>query len=113
MIIEQIRNEEIYAGDTHTFNPIRFLDGLTPQNLSTWGSWLAQWRPTPESAAAPIVLTVNSSESNIGVIRVSATGAQTTAMAGPGFWDLQATRDGVVQTWLRGRTNWLQDVSRP
>ena len=112
-MVTQISNQDIYAGDTTTFNPIRFLDGVTPQNLSSWGSWLAQWRPTPESAAALIVLTVNSSESNIGVIRVSATGAQTTAMAGPGWWDLQATLSGEVRTWVRGRTNWMQDVSRP
>ena len=109
----QISNQHIYAGDTTFFHPVRFMDGLTPQNLSTWGPWLAHWRPSPESAAAPIVLTVDSSESNVGVIRVSATGAQTAAMGGPGWWDLQATRDGVVQTWVLGRTNWTQDVSRP
>ena len=111
-MVKQISSQDIYAGDTVTFNPVRFLDGVTPQDLSTWGSWVAHWRPALDSSVV-IVLAVDASESNIGIIRVSATPAQTTEMAASGVWDLQATRDGVVRTWLRGRTNWSQDVSRP
>jgi hypothetical protein len=34
------------------------------------------------------------------------------AMGSNGIWDIQAVNDEQVKTWLRGKTKWVEDVTR-
>lgn len=101
---------EVYAGDAWTQQFVLKEDESTPMDLSSWGEWSAQWRATADSETA-ITLTVNASGAADGELVVSATEAQTRAMASNGVFDIQAA-DPVVRTFIRAKTKWRQDVTR-
>jgi len=105
----------VYAGDELIFPIYELLTGAVgsevPQNLAAY-TFSAQWRRHP-SAADSIPLVVDASAANIGRFDLSATPANTRAMAGPGFWDLQGTLGAEVETFIKGQTTWESDVTRP
>lgn len=84
--------------------PMHFVD-------EGWTDWMAMWRHLPTSQHA-IVLAVDASSANDGILIVSATPAQTRDMGESGVWDLQATRGAEVKTWLSSGFNWESDVTR-
>lgn len=104
----------IYAGDTTQFPSYTFsTDGVQSDFVTEgWSGWVATWRKYHRSAEM-ILLAVDSSEANLGIIIVSATAAQTREMNGPGVWDLQATRDvSEVRTFVTGITEYSVDVTQ-
>ncbi len=104
----------VYAGDTCQFDKYTITSGGVFLNLvaAGWTLWTAQWRSSAVSSFS-LPLSVNTDYASTGIITVSATPAQTALMAVNGVWDLQATHtSGVVQTFLRGTTTYVQDVTR-
>lgn len=117
---------EIYGGDYWVSAPYEFghfeatlEDGSpdttspwVPDDLTSWGGWLCQWRPSDDAADSTIIeLTVNLSQAGGGILSVSATSEQTRAMQQSGVFDVQATTP-VVRTFFRVNTFWRLDVSR-
>lgn len=102
----------IYRGDTIAFPPLRFLAsvGGSVLNLSAW-TWKAQWRKEPNSKAA-LNLVVDATSAVSGWIYVTAPASVTALMEVSGFWDLQGTLNGVVETKVFGKTVLTQDVTR-
>lgn len=96
----------IYAGDDSTIR-IVFLE----KDLSGYSNWRASWRPTWDSKTAyefgvivsgdTVTLHIpgDASEYPTGVVR-------------SGVWDLQAESNGKVHTLIRGKINWIGDVTR-
>lgn len=105
---------EVYAGDTVDWPTytLKTSDG-TIRNLVAegWTNWAAQWRPTPD-ATSDVVLDLDESRLSEGIIRITASAVDTRAMQANGVWDIQAERNGEVKTFLRGKTKWVQDVTR-
>lgn len=99
----------IYAGDTFSQSYVFKTDG-TAINLSSqgWSSWVAKWQPYQGTG---ITLTVDASQASTGTIVITATPTQTEAMNGPGLWDLQASQGSTVRTWIRGKSQFIQDVA--
>lgn len=101
----------VYAGDTLNFPEYVFeASNDVPVDLSAW-TWRCMWRRYPTSAEE-ITLTVDDSDAATGVIRISATPEQTTAMGYAGVWDLEGTSGDEIQTWLTGTTVYSLDVTR-
>lgn len=109
---------DIYAGDTFEWPALRFLSNGDPIDLTDWTDWAATWRPKLGSANS-VVLEVDLTDAADGTVKVTASAADTRAMQnyvgeifdGFGYWDLQATKAGVVRTWVRGRTINGEDVT--
>jgi len=108
---------EIYAGDAWSqsfeFGSLTDPDdegSWVGDDLSEWSDWSAQWRVT-DSAMSEITLTVDATGAADGVLVLSASEAQTRAMAGNGVFDIQAATPRV-RTFLRAKTHWKQDVTR-
>ena len=103
---------QIYGGD-NLIQPLIFtekIDGVdTPIDFVAegWTNWQAYWRPYQ---GAIMTLTADDEYASIGKITVLATAAQTTAMGGPGFWELKSFRGEEVRTWLHGKTNFTTSV---
>jgi hypothetical protein len=113
-MVADVPTVTVYGGDTVDWPTYTLKDSagnFRDLDDEGWTDWKAQWRAKPE-AGDPIELTVDATAASAGMLRLSATSAQTEAMQGPGFWDLQATQGDRVQTFLRGRTKWVQDVTR-
>lgn len=106
---------EVYAGDTVTWPTYTFKmsDKVTPRNLAAegWTNWTVQWRPTPDSPSE-VTLNFDGSRLSEGIILISASPLNTRLMKSNGVWDIQAERNGQVKTFLRGKTKWVQDVTR-
>ena len=102
---------KVYKGDTFSASFTIKSDDL-PLNFSSlgWGSWSAQWRPLPTSTTS-IAFAVDSSLASTGVIKITMTATNTTNLKN-GYWDLQATKNAEVKTWLRGEVLVEQDVTR-
>lgn len=98
---------EVYAGDTFAQSYV-FKTNAVPIDLSAWSGWVAKWQPY--QGGTSITLTVTTTGLAVGSIVVNATSAQTTAMGGPGLWDVSATNNGSVRTFLRGKTHYTEDV---
>lgn len=110
-MVTKVAAVSIYAGDDIVFPTYTFLSGEDPLDLSTWTDWAAQWRPTLTSDTV-LDLDVDTSELATGIVTVSVDAETTRTMGQSGVWDLQATLSGDVRTWLRGRTIWMNDVTR-
>lgn len=105
---------EVYAGDDVSWPTYTFKTGDgTRRDLVAegWGNWHAQWRPTPESPSE-VTLSVNEAVLSNGIIAISVSSIGSRAMKTNGVWDVQAERNGEVHTFLRGKTKWIQDVTR-
>lgn len=104
----------VYAGDdSHRTITIQTSDN-TPLNLSEWSGWLAQWRRTPSSSTA-IDLPLDLSELAAGRVTVRIPAALSAVDGGrlrDGVWDMQAEKAGITRTWVRGRIDWSEDVTR-
>lgn len=116
MTVPQANPVEVYAGDTLSFPTYRFtetIDGVTtPEDLTAWIGWTAQWRVNEYSVDA-ITLAVDITEGANGILTLTATAEQTDAMGTGGMWDVQATHpEAGVRTFLRGTTTWTKDVTR-
>jgi hypothetical protein len=113
-MVAEVPTVEIYAGDTAIWPVYTFKDDDgNPRNLvqEGWGSWEAQWRPKADSDML-INLVIDDSQANVGIIKVVAGSTKTVQMGGNGVWDLQAVNGSTVKTWVRGKTKWIQDVTR-
>jgi hypothetical protein len=107
----EVPSVAVYAGDSLEFPTYQVLDSdKVAVDLSSW-TWRAQWRRNPMSSTF-IELTIDDSDAADGKIYISATPEQTTEMGSSGVWDLQGTKAGEVETWLRGPTVYTQDVTR-
>lgn len=106
----EIPTVEVYRGDDTSFNSYTFESAGVPQNLSAW-VFTATWRDALRPEVAGVVLNVDVSAAASGKIAVSATGAMTAQMEGPGVWDLQGTYNGETLTYVWGRTSWMADVT--
>jgi hypothetical protein len=102
----------VYAGDTFTQTFI-FKDGANVYDFvdAGWSDWVAQYRVTRDSDAA-IDFAVDDSEADEGKITISLTATQTDELNRAGVFDLQASENGVVRTWLQGQIAWTRDVTR-
>ena len=102
----------IYRGDTFSQAFVLSTDGVV-RNLATegWTDWAAVWRTSIDSTEQ-VQLVVNTTEITVGRVVISATAESTAAMSQSGVWDLQAVADGVVRTWLVGRTLFTKGVTR-
>lgn len=108
----QVGDVPVYAGDPMLLEYT--MEGESdPVDLTGW-AFTCQWRRSRSSATA-LDLTVDDSDKASGVVRISATGEQTTEMAGSGVFDLQGIEDGgdgEPFTYLWGATVWTRDVTR-
>lgn len=101
----------VYAGDTTSFYGYTFKTGAVADDMSGW-TFRAQWR-RKDTDVEFLELIVDATQKNIGKVYVSASPATSTAMNGPGVWDLQGTSVlGVVETFVRGVTVLTKDVTR-
>lgn len=110
----QVPTVEIYAGDTGHWPVYTVQDPEgNPRELISegWTDWKAQWRADP-TATEVVELIVDASRADEGMLIIRATPDQTAAMASAGVWDLQATNGDEVKTWFRGKTKYIQDVTR-
>lgn len=102
----------VYDGDTFSQTYV-ITDSATglPVNLTGWGSWASAWRPY--QGGELVMMTVVTTGLASGQITIIASSAQTTAMDGPGLWDVQSTNTstGAVRTWLRGKVAYVQNVT--
>jgi len=84
------------------------------------GEILAQIRPTKISSTVSATFAVDLTDASMGVILISLTGAQTTALVQPqllnvfkGVWDVQwSPEDAEPVTLIQGRVECYADVSR-
>ena len=102
-----IANLVIYRGDDFR-QGFTFMQAGTVLPMPTTG-WLAQIRPIIDGTVS-VVLTIDASAGASGLIVVSLTGAQTTVLDS-GVWDLQATVNGQVTTWISGVVVVSKDVT--
>jgi hypothetical protein len=105
---------KVYAGDTNLW-PVYVIKDLdnNPRNLVAegWTDWQAQWRvDDTDTNALPLVVDV--SRTDEGMLMIYATPEVSRAMGSNGIWDIQAVNDEQVKTWLRGKTKWVEDVTR-
>lgn len=110
----QVPTVSVYAGDTVDWPTYTFRNASNqPRDLNAegWTNWAAQWRTRPESVTA-LTLDVDDSKADEGIITIKASAAVTAAMEAAGVWDLQATKGGVVHTFLAGKTKYTKDVTR-
>lgn len=80
-----------------------------PIDLTGW-AFTAQWRSAPD-AEDPVNFTTTVSALT-GVVTIRLTEAQTAALSGDGWFDLQGVKDGETRTWVRGRALLTKDVTR-
>jgi hypothetical protein len=103
---------KLYRGDSFSQTYI-FKNNETnqPKNLVSegWSNWVAQWRPEIDSDTV-VNFSVTTSQASNGQILVSLSAAQTSDMK-KGFWDLQATQNTTVRTWLAGKVEFEKDVT--
>lgn len=107
----------VYAGDawsqTFEFGEEDDAGTWVPEDLSSWGDWTSQWRPAADSPDADAIsLTVDVTGAATGVIVLAATSTQTRAMAMSGVFDIQAATP-EIRTFIRAKTKWRLDVTRP
>jgi hypothetical protein len=105
---------EVYAGDTITWPTytLKTSNGVARDLVAEgWTDWAVQWRATPESPSE-VTLDFDGSRLAEGILLVSASPLNTRNMQSAGVWDIQAERNGEVRTFLRGKTKWVQDVTR-
>jgi hypothetical protein len=104
----------MYAGDTFVSPSYIMKTGspLAPINLVTegWTNWTAQWR-TNQVDPNYIAFTVDTTQASSGVISFTATATQSRSFWN-GVWDVQATNGTEVRTWIRGKLNYVEDVTR-
>jgi hypothetical protein len=106
----------VYAGDTFS-SPVYVLGTMvnnvfTPYDLVAegWTNWKAQWRANANDPSF-VELTVDTSDATSGAISWTM-GADATRSLWNGVWDIQAVQSGTVRTWLRGKTLFVEDVTR-
>jgi hypothetical protein len=102
----------VYAGDTFT-QTFEFFDDDEPVDFVAdgWDDWVAQYRINPK-ATNFVAFTVDVSDADEGRITLSLSATQTRNLPGEGVFDLQATENNVIRTWLKGRIAVSQDVTR-
>ena len=98
----------VYSGDAFAQTYQIQLGGVVT-DLRAWTGWVAAWRPY--QGAEVIVLSVATGSLLTGTITVNATDAQTRLMDGPGMWDVQSSQGGSTRTWLRGKTQFVEDIA--
>lgn len=101
----------VYAGDSWS-QSFTFKAGESPEDLTGWGDWECQWRPTADSTDEIVLSVAVSGDPTEGVIVVSATPEQTRAMGQSGQVDVQAVDGSTVRTFIRFKTKWTLDVTR-
>lgn len=103
---------KLYRGDSFSQTYV-FKNNInnTPKNLvqEGWSNWKAQWRPEVDSETVVDFL-VNTTNASNGEILISLTAAQTAIMR-KGIWDLQATQNLIIRTWLSGKVEFEKDVT--
>ena len=112
----QVKTKRIvWSGDTYVLVSgqieIKVDEVNTPLDLTPWGQWKAQWRPTKDSEEFfDLDVIVNPEEGRIAVV---SSPEVTSGMGCSGVWDVQATDGfGNVRTWFWGKTKWDLDVTR-
>jgi hypothetical protein len=102
----------VYAGDSFS-QTFEFLDDGEAIDLVVegWSNWIAQYRKTPKSVDF-VEFVVDDSAADEGVITISLTPQQARELGDSGVFDLQATQNGTIRTWLKGSIDWSLDVSR-
>jgi hypothetical protein len=102
----------VYAGDTFSQTFV-FKEGTAVIDFDAegWTDWAAEYRVT-RNAATSITFAVDDSEADEGRITISLTPDQTNEITKAGVFDLQATQNGTVKTWLQGSIAWSKDVTR-
>ena len=108
-----VPNIKVYQGDTFTASYV-FKNKTTGVSLDLvdegWSNWVAQWRPSGPSSEV-VSFVVDDTYASDGRIIVTAP-PTSTRLVKDGVWDLQATRDSEVKTWVRGRVEGIGDVTR-
>lgn len=111
MLPTRLETVRFVRGEPAVFADVIFSTGETPDDYSAY-TFTAHWRTSADSADY-IELTVDDSESNVGRIVVTATGAQTALMARLGVWDVQgAIGLGEPKTLIAGNSLSVLDVTR-
>jgi hypothetical protein len=102
----------VYAGDTFSQTFV-FKEGETVIDLvdEGWTGWAAQYRVTRDAATA-ISFAVDDSEADEGRITIALSPSQTNQISKAGVFDLQASQNGTVKTWLQGSLAWTRDITR-
>ena len=103
---------KIYRGDSFSQTYIfKNKETNQPKNLVTegWTNWVAQWRPEIDSDIV-VSFSVTTTGASSGQILVSLSALQTSDMK-KGFWDLQATQNSTIRTWLAGKVDFEKDVT--
>ena len=113
--IQVKKKKIIWSGDTvvllSAIIEIKVAGVNTPLDLSSWGQWKSQWRPTKDSDEyLELDVIVNEAEGRIAVV---STPSVTEQMLCSGVWDVQSVDGfGNVRTWFWGKTTWDLDVTR-
>ena len=103
---------EVYAGDTESVVYSFVDENGDPQDLSEYTNWACQWQRNANTTNSRMVFDLDLTKINEGEVRIDLTPKQTRDMGGPGEFDLSVTIDGDPRTLLRGRTAWMEDISR-
>ena len=116
MALPTERDITLYRGDVYD-HEFTFVDSASVAfNLSAY-TVAAQWR-TKQDATTAVDFTVDDTDAATGVIVISLTAAQTTALATRGVYDLQITNENAATpyepiTLVRGTVTLTKDVTRP
>ena len=105
----QVTPVGVYAGDSLRLQ-YEFKTAGVGVDLSAW-TFTATWRRTLD-APASIEFVVDDTDLATGVIVLTMATNQTQRMGGSGYFDLQGVDGSQVRTFLSGRTEWKQDVTR-
>ena len=107
MAVADVGVFEVYAGDPWV-QGFAFGTEADPEDISAY-TWSCEWRQEAE-ATAFIELSVDDSDAANGNLTISATAEQTRLMGRSGVFDVEGSPGPVTR--LRGRTSWMQDVTR-
>lgn len=111
MLPTRLETVRFLRGEPAVFADVIFSTDAVPDDYSAY-TFTAHWRASAGSADY-IELAVDDSESNVGHIVVTATGAQTALMSRLGVWDVQGTiGSGEPNTLIAGNSLAVPDVTR-
>ena len=109
-ILPGLMDVTIYRGDSFE-QTLSFTDGSSPLALPTTG-WEAAIRLQPRDEVPLTTFTIDAASAGSGLLTLSLTTAQTTALPERTVWDLELTEGSEVRTYLRGSLSVTQDVTR-
>jgi len=90
----------------------RYQYAIAPFDLTGY-TFLAQIRAQPRWASPPLLtFSMGLANAAVGEITMTANDTQTTVLPTNGWWDFQATLNGITTTWMRGPVISGREISR-